>query len=325
MGFLFFLLSLFLIFISGFSSKADLDIVFQRGGVAVLTTIVGLIMRQLLYSYDPAESQQETFIRDLSTELRESANRYREAQGRLFNLVDEFIKTKESLYSKEENISMRYIEAMYKAMSAYSDVNEKFALNIEGDIKEVKDKIGLFKLNIGNLLTQINEDLVIYQGTFKDKISAGLSNLNKAFDLFTSDQTIAIQNNYISALKTSASNITSVHSNYSKEISFSLDVLKKNILDATQIIGLNSEEYFKKFDQLNKKIESLPLVIEEVKNTINKVNLSYGQVNDSIFMQTKKFEEGLGTRLGQFEKELDSINHIIRDFLELAKKYIKNN
>jgi hypothetical protein len=121
LGFLLFLVSLFTTFSRLSMDAADLQVGFiiRQLGAALLTTIVGLPFRQLLFAYSPAQADQDLFFRTLEEELRRSATEFKRSQAELVTLVQEFIEVRKTLFGDEEKASRRYVRNLEKAAALF--------------------------------------------------------------------------------------------------------------------------------------------------------------------------------------------------------------
>ena len=112
LGFLFFLMTIFATFhaINNSGDNIDVGLVLRQLGAALLTTIIGLPFRQLLFAYAPGQQDQDTYYRNLEEELRRSATEFRKSQSELVHLLRDFIKTRATLFAEEEAASRKYFQ-----------------------------------------------------------------------------------------------------------------------------------------------------------------------------------------------------------------------
>jgi hypothetical protein len=123
LGFLFFLISLLRTFwsISTLGDDLQLGQMLRELGGALLATIVGLPLRQLLFAYSPSQAEQDIFFRTLEEELRRSATEFKRSQVELIQLVHEFVETRKGFFSEEEKASRRYIRGLEKAAGIFEE------------------------------------------------------------------------------------------------------------------------------------------------------------------------------------------------------------
>lgn len=132
LGFLLTLTSLFAAFYRLTPSDVELawSYLIRQLGSALLTTLVGLPFRQFLFAYAPAQQEQDEFFRTLEEELRRSASQFRKSQTELVQLVQEFVATRESLFSEEEKASKRYVDNLTRAITIFDQAYDGFPKQI---------------------------------------------------------------------------------------------------------------------------------------------------------------------------------------------------
>lgn len=170
LGFLFFLTSLFATFtrIGGVPPEHQTDYILHQLGVALLTTVVGLPFRQLLFAYAPAQQDQDRFYRTLEEELRQSASQFRKAQTQFVELLQEFILTRESLFVQEENASRRYVSSLEKAITVFDESFQTYPTQIAtalskcaAGVTKIKNKLDQLAMSSESLKgVEFNEALV---------------------------------------------------------------------------------------------------------------------------------------------------------------------
>lgn len=325
MGFVFFLMSLTLIFVqnlSGGTGRPNMSGLFGRAGIAVITTLVGLILRQALFSYDPTDSQAEIFVQELSEDLKKSAKLYRDAQNRLFNLIEEFTAARETLYRKEESISASYTTALHKAILAYTDIVENLKTLMDKNVTEINGSFDNFKGNIIQTFANLSVTMAVAQDKMKQAVNGSLDNLIKGLESLSSKKIEEVHESYIASLKTSITLISDVQNKYSSHLAAEIDNYSKRMLESTDVIGKSSESLGKANENLLTRIEALSPAIEKMSTTIGTLNSSYDRMSDSVIRQTERFDGGLKQRLGKFEEELNAINSVMDDFLGLLNRHV---
>lgn len=184
LGFLFFLIALFSAFSKTFGANDNVDVgmLLRQLGAALLTTIIGLPFRQLLFAYAPAQQDQDTFYRNLEEELRRSATEFRKSQADLLDLLKIFIQTRDILFAEEERASKKYIKGLSKAASIFDGFHEKYpeliSSALEGAsvaILDIKDKLEVFNRATG----EINPHFLRQLEPFLDNIKVSFRALDE--------------------------------------------------------------------------------------------------------------------------------------------------
>jgi len=116
LGFVFFLVSLFRAFYSvSFTNGDQIDLVIHQLGAALLTTIVGLPLRQALFAFSPSQADQDLFYRTLEEELRRSAAEFRRSQVEMLQIIEDFVAARQSLFKDEQKAIRQYVTSLTKA------------------------------------------------------------------------------------------------------------------------------------------------------------------------------------------------------------------
>lgn len=132
LGFLLFLVSLFTSFTKLGTRLGELqvDFVVRQLGSALLTTIVGLPFRQLLFAYAPGQQEQDIFYRTLEEELRTSATQFKKSQTELVTMLQDFIATRGTLFSEEEKASKSYLSSLTRAIGIFDQAFDNYPRQI---------------------------------------------------------------------------------------------------------------------------------------------------------------------------------------------------
>ena len=123
LGFMLTMLGLFRIL----HTLASLDIVAAKlnvgatvadAGAAVLPTVVGLFMRQVLWSHHVGDVQRELMMQTLTQSLKEQAAEFQQLQIQLVALIRSFVATRTELFQQEEQASRRHLEHLQSTDAA---------------------------------------------------------------------------------------------------------------------------------------------------------------------------------------------------------------
>ena len=134
LGFILTLVALFLLFwrfgSAITSGSGDADLIVSHAGTAILTTVVGLFLRQLLIASDPDEHRQDEVFQSLSQTLREHASEFDRGQKALVVLIKEFVGTREELFSREEDAFQKYISQLERSSALTQKLNDAAEPNV---------------------------------------------------------------------------------------------------------------------------------------------------------------------------------------------------
>jgi hypothetical protein len=118
LGFVFFLASLLRAFYTAsFEQEGQLTLVIHQLGVALLTTIVALPLRQALFAFSPAQADEDLFYRNLEEELRRSASEFRRAQVEMVQIIQEMVELRRNFFAEEQQAVQQYVKSLSEATS----------------------------------------------------------------------------------------------------------------------------------------------------------------------------------------------------------------
>jgi methyl-accepting chemotaxis protein len=107
---------------SAAGKQIDIPHLVAQAGGAILATIVGLFLRQVLWSHDKGEDERDKVFEQLSQSLKDSAVDYKQQQGELVALIQDFVKSRKRLLATEEAVHARYVSHLEQT----SDVLDRF-------------------------------------------------------------------------------------------------------------------------------------------------------------------------------------------------------
>jgi hypothetical protein len=135
--FLGFLLTLFALFdtfnqLAGMSSGAlPVGLVVGKAGAAILPTVAGLFLRQVLLSLDGAEEAREAVFQSMAQEIRDRTVEFHRMHAGFVDLVRDFTSAREQMFVREEVAFARYVERMEAGASLLGTMNETYPPRVE--------------------------------------------------------------------------------------------------------------------------------------------------------------------------------------------------
>jgi hypothetical protein len=154
LGFVFFLASLLKAFYSvSLEGGGQLDTVIHQLGAALLTTIVGLPLRQALFAYSPSQADQDLFFRDLEEQLRRSAAEFRRSQVAMVELIKEFVASRRSLLNDETLAIQQYVNSLSKAAGVLDGSINSYPNAISATLESCTKRFGELDGQIQKLAT----------------------------------------------------------------------------------------------------------------------------------------------------------------------------
>ena len=157
LGFILTLVALFLLFwrsgTAFTSGNADATLVFSHAGTAILTTVVGLFLRQMLIAFDPDEHRQDEALRSLSQTLRTHATEFDRSQKAFVVLIKEFVGTREQLFRREEEAFQRYVSQIERSAVLAQKANDAARPSVD----QLTAEIGNLQKNVTQFRQAIDE------------------------------------------------------------------------------------------------------------------------------------------------------------------------
>jgi len=116
-------------------------IVITKVASAILPTVFGIFLRQLLMSWDSGDAYFDREYQTIADGLRTDAAKFRDSQARFVQLVAEFVKTREELLSDEEKVFAEYVSGLKESTSILSKIQRDYPKRL-ADLFQKLDSLG---------------------------------------------------------------------------------------------------------------------------------------------------------------------------------------
>lgn len=110
-------------------------------GAALGTTIAGLLARQTLHSRGVLEEERGAILRNLRNELTQHTETFADSQSRLVSLIQEFVSTREELFSEEERAAQEYVDQIKRSGHLLDEVDETYRSKLREFRERVSDQL----------------------------------------------------------------------------------------------------------------------------------------------------------------------------------------
>lgn len=261
--------------------------------VALSTTVFGLLVRQCVFSFDPAQAHQADIIRSIAEQLRERAEEYRQAQARLMGLINGFIDSREQLYEQEEAISAQYVSSLGDAVKAIHHIHNDFTQTVQESVSSTGQLLDRFQSSIESMT---------------DQFSGAVSK---------------VQQHYLSALEDGHVTIRNVHEKYQS----SLEEAMNSTTHIAASVGQSLIDILKDLRQNQEAsanaAQSIPQLLDSCRNKLESTNTALDQTTQMLLSQIGQYDDVLSKRLKRFSEELYSIDEIIDSFIQTLQKNLK--
>ncbi len=309
LGFLFTLFALFHLFVK--PEGLEEATIFRNLSIALITTIVGLIMRQVIFSYSSIPQDELDLMKSLREHLSESIEKYDLAETRILRLLEDYTELKKDILKNEKDISDEYINSLNRATGIFKKIEldfaekidnftESFAFNIEEFQSDLKDIIP------DDMVTNLSKRLDSFQKDYIEKLEDSISNLQASMKRISTEVIQKSGDDYVSALMEGS------------------DVITKACKDYALKVGGYSSELAENSEKINKTYEDILIGLSDYKDKTDLLKSSIEDLTKSFNNQTKIFNKSLEVRLEKFRGELNNINTLIESFLDALNKRISS-
>lgn len=305
LGFLFTLFALFHLFIRP-ADWVEREI-FRSLSIALITTVVGLMARQALFSFSSIPEGQREILRSLREELEENINKYNEAQSKILNLLEDYSKSKENILKDEKIISEKYISSLNRITLKFSELEKNFSEKIESLIKSLSEYIDEFQAAIDDVIPsdlrgELSHKFDDFHRNYIKNLEKGVTDFQSSLERVSTEMINKVETDFVPALQKSSEAISSTCKEYSTNVGlYSIDLEE------------NSKKIMEKYKGISESLGDYLTKINSIRT-----NLEY--VTDSFKKQAIALDESFETRLTHFSSELEEINKLIESFIEAVNK-----
>jgi hypothetical protein len=229
LGFILTLFEIFDIVLKGFPQQTTDKLLFNEIGAGILTTAIGLLMRQLLLANDRSEETQDRIFRSLVDEIRRDVVDFHNTQKLFVKLLKEFAQTREQMFSDEEKVSAQYLNALKNAAQRIGEIPS----DVEGAMNMLRESGG----RIADAAISLDSDLTTTIANFRSNLEAigesftiTRNRISDELDAFA--QTINSANDRISSVSASAEKGSLVAEGAANRFGASVDGFTSKVNDA---------------------------------------------------------------------------------------------
>lgn len=141
LGFTLTLVALFNLFVRGgaelVDGTIDHDLFLGQVGAALTTTAVGLLARQVLITHDVQEEDQHQVFQSIASQLRKNTRDFDSAQRQLVSLIQEFVATREELFSQEEQAFERFLAGLESGSQILTEIETTYPKRLQSALETV--------------------------------------------------------------------------------------------------------------------------------------------------------------------------------------------
>jgi len=306
MGFLFTLIALFNLFAKS-TEAITTKILFTNLSIALITTIVGLVIRQIIHGSTTVPGSELESMRTLREHLQESLEDYNEAQSRILNLLEDYSINKNEILKNEKRISDKYLKALERATDIFAQLDQDFSGRIQSFLKTFQDYTLEFQATVEELIPEnfsqeIAQRFKGFHEGYIEKLESGIGNFQSSMQRISSEIITRAEDDYVNSLKTSSETITSTLGDYSTSV------------------GLLTIEMEENSNKIKDRFSEILANLSDYSDKTESIKQNLAQTSGAFQTQIEVFDEAYQKRLSQFKSELESINGLIESFIEAVNK-----
>jgi flagellar hook-basal body complex protein FliE len=310
LGFLFTLVALFYLF---FKPRGVLsaETVYQSLSVAIITTIVGLILRLQLISLSSINPDEADLMRSLREQLNENIEKYNEAQAKILSLLNDYSAGNESILKNEMRIADKFQSSLQKATAIFDRLENDFTPRISLLTQSLTKFVENLKSSLENILPEsftedMSKRLSLLHDDYIKRINEGVGSLLTAIKHISADVVAKVEKDFVNTLKNSSDVLNETCRDYATSVGMHTltleDYTKKVSLSAKDIVG-SIDSYMTRLTSINE-------------NMLLLYNNLHGQISSSDSILTE--------RLANLRKELDAIDKLIESFISVTTDRLKS-
>lgn len=334
LGFTLTLIALLKTFIECSSTSATSPIIFEGIGIAISTTIVGLVFRYIIIISDSREKKQTELLNILAEQQEKTIISYTNAQEGLLSLITSFHKHHQKIIEEELEHHNKFITAVENMRMKLSETYSNLARDSKGTAELLKNEFDLMTQSLSKLSDNFNESNKKFQAVQNTFIN-NIENVNeqlKSIDSKTSIQT----------LQNSFSNISGELQNLFTKIDENLNDFSENLINSSNNIDKNIVSSISSADQrFQNIIQNFEKTFESVNTNISSNFTEFNKSIKGLSEQTESFVDVLKNAKGNISSstneildnmkksiektsdDLKIIDLLLTDFTNTVKKHIK--
>ena len=257
LGFLFTLVAIFNVYVNIEEMRKVHEMLhysIPQIGFALSTTVVGLIGRHLLLSFDETREKEKKQFIDIANAMEHASVQFSNTHSDFLGLINNFVSNHKDLLNEEKNVVTEHIKALSKTLSSLKVLESEYPKTINSFskcIENIQKDLSKFSENyLPDISNKVSHETSVLFNNFKQTINS-LENILLSFEEQTDLLKISIDNNNDSVSKLSKNN----HEFFNK-----VQLHQKEIVD--------SLSFFK--NEINEIDELISTFIDSSKRLINK-------------------------------------------------------
>ncbi|MBC8527423.1 MAG: hypothetical protein ISS28_03145 [Candidatus Cloacimonetes bacterium] len=334
LGFTLTLIALLRTFIECSSVSVTSTIIFEGIGIALSTTIAGLIFRYIIIISDIRERREKELLNILAEQQEKTIISYTNAQAGLLDLITSFHEHHQKIIEEELEHHDKFITTIDNMGMELNKTYSNLAQDTEKNAKLLKDQFDFMTQSLNKLVNNISES----DEKFKNAQSAFINNIENyneqltSIDLKTSIETVqnsfgdistklqSLFNKIDENLKDFGENLNNQSNNIDESITNSILSANKRFQNIIQNFNTTLESVntsiSSNFTEFNKAVQGLSEQTESFGNVLK-------NAKDNISSSTSEILRDMKKGIEKISNDLKIIDLLLTDFTDTVKKHIK--
>lgn len=299
------------------SSRLSLQGLSGSIGAALGTTVAGILLRQTLHSRGVLEEERGAILRDLRNELTRHTKTFSESQSKLVALIEEFVATREELFSLEEQAARKYVDQIKKSGRLLERVDGEFRSHLKEFTQRLNRQLASFESAAEESTRQADE--------IRDALKTALSVHRKQSRelLETSlEQTERIQTNLSQTLSANERAIEEAVSRHEQRVR-SLEGFaeryqkaEENAVASVRGLSQDLETVRSEVQQLRAALQELPSAVEQLPQQLEKATVKLGD-------DAERVSRALSENLQQIAEDVLAIDQIVDEVVNVLRERLR--
>jgi hypothetical protein len=287
-----------------------LDVV-GRAGTALLATVVGLVMRQALSSFDPGEEARDQMFQTIARGLRAQTAEFHEIQSQFMASVQSQMKVRESLFAREENAAKRYVAALEGGATTLALLAGEYPARVDSLIKSLDSRIvELDKVakDSANRLSTLRDAAAKLFDTEVDALKTELQSSARSLTTARAEAT------------TTAAEVTSALGGAVK----ALGERRTELDDAAAAYPATAKLLVHALDRIATRANSADTNFRSLATTLETASKTLEEARRAVIAETDTLRDGVKERADKLRAEIQAIDGVVEELVRVLKKRLKN-
>lgn len=286
-------------------------------GAALGTTVAGLLSRQVLQSRGVLEEERGAILRDLRNELTRHTETFSDTQSRLVGLIEEFVSTREELFSREEQAVRNYIERIERSEQLLEEVDDTFRSRLQEFTQRINRQLDSLETAAEESRRQgvqiresLEESLVAYRQNSKQVLENNL------------EQTEQLREDLTETLDANERAMRKAVSRHEARVE-SLGDFANKYRDAEDNAAASLRELSQDLERVRSEVQDLEDALHQLSPKIKQLPEELEGATKQLGSDAEKVTGELSQSLEQMTRDVRAIDEIVDEVVEVLQKRLR--